>query len=236
MRIGVPRVRSAGPALGEHPLAAPDDARQQRHAGLARHPHGAGLEVLEVVGLRDGGLGEDADDLAAAAGLDGGAVAVGGGARAVDRDVLHAAHQRPADPVVEHLLLGHEAHEPAGRPGGEPGEGEVEVADVVDRHDGAARAGDVLVARDGEAQPEAAEDGAREADDGRYTGSAMARTLAPRPLSASAARLAARRTARRRSGHRGVRLGAGTGPLHALGHRGPGVAAGVQLAARQQER
>ena len=46
--------------------------------------------------------------------VDRGAVGPGTGL-AVDRDVVHAAHQRAADPVGEDLLLGHEPHQPPGR-------------------------------------------------------------------------------------------------------------------------
>jgi hypothetical protein len=58
--------------------------------------------------------------------------------------VLHAAHERSADLVVEDLLLGHEADQPARGLRGKAGEGEVEVADVVDGHHRAAGAGHVL--------------------------------------------------------------------------------------------
>ena len=61
--------------------------------------------------------------------------------RAVDRDVLHPAHERTGDPVGEDRLLRHEADEAPGRLSREAGIREVEVARVVDRHDGAADAG-----------------------------------------------------------------------------------------------
>jgi hypothetical protein len=65
--------------------------------GVAGHPHGAGLEVLELVRQRDRRLGEHADDLAGAQRRHRCGVAVGRDAVAVDRDVLHAAHERAAD-------------------------------------------------------------------------------------------------------------------------------------------
>src|SRR6185436_11871324 len=62
---------------------------------------------------------------------------------------------RPGDLAVEDLFLRHESHLAAEMllVGGQPGEGEVEVAGVVDRDDGTARAGQVLDTGDGELQP-----------------------------------------------------------------------------------
>ena len=57
--------RELGAVLWDpHPLGAPDRHRDQRHVGRLRHPHRAALEVLELERPRDGGLGEDPDDLA----------------------------------------------------------------------------------------------------------------------------------------------------------------------------
>jgi hypothetical protein len=39
--------------------------------------------------------------------------------------VPHAAHERPRDPVLEHLLLGHEPGLPLGRQAGEAAEDEI---------------------------------------------------------------------------------------------------------------
>jgi len=60
--------------------------------------------------------------------------------------VTHASHQRTADAMIEHLLFGHEPHLPAQTlfVGGQAGEGEIEVAGVVDRHHGAAAPRHVL--------------------------------------------------------------------------------------------
>ena len=75
----------------------------------------------------------------------------------VDLDVAAGAHDRPADAVVEELALGHEARPAADLVDGDPGVDEVDVADVVDREQRAAGAGEVLEAGDGDPLAERAE-------------------------------------------------------------------------------
>ena len=68
--------------------------------------------------------------------------------------MVQRPHDRPDDLVVEHLLFGHEPHQPS-RPylaGRKAGEGEVEVSGVVDRHHRASGGGQVLQTGDGELQ------------------------------------------------------------------------------------
>src|SRR5207249_6209700 len=96
------------------------------------------------------GFGEDADDLTGLQLFE--SLAVGGQARgAVDGDVVHPAHERPGDPVVEDLLLRHEPRQPLGRARAEAAEDEVQVAHVVARDDRTAVARDVLRALDPDA-------------------------------------------------------------------------------------
>lgn len=130
-------------ALGPQPLGAPQGHRDQRDPGLLCHASRTRLERLQRERLRDRRLGEDPDDLPGAQRVE--RVLVGRlTLLAVDGDVLHAAHQRTGDLVPEHRLLGHEAHEPLLRQGGETVEDEVQVADVVADKDRTAGPRDVL--------------------------------------------------------------------------------------------
>ena len=80
---------------------------------------------------------------------------------------MHRAHHRPADRVVEDLPLGHEPHQAPRGVGGEAAEDEVDVGDVVERQQRAARAGDVLGAAHLEPQPPSPEQQLRRDDDRR---------------------------------------------------------------------
>ncbi|PQM49648.1 hypothetical protein C1Y40_00124 [Mycobacterium talmoniae] len=147
-------IQLLGVILGPDPLRAPDDVRHDRHAGRDRHPGRAALELLELKAAADRGLGVDADQLAGLEVLAGG-LERRGAVVAVHRDVAAAAHDRAGDAVIEHLLFGHEPHLAAQTllVGRQAGEGEVEVAGVVDRDDGPAGLGQVLHSGDRELQP-----------------------------------------------------------------------------------
>ena len=112
------------------------------------------LNSFEFEAAADRRLRVHPDEFAVLQRLHGG-VERGGAAGAVHRDVAHPAHERAADAVVEDLpaWLG-ETHQTAWvrEVRGQTGEGEVEVAGVIDRHDGAARGGQVLHPGDREAQ------------------------------------------------------------------------------------
>ena len=103
---------AAGP--WSRPAVTPRSRSGSRgHSGGGRHPHCAGLELLELERTTDRRLRKNADDLPGAQCLQGGAVRRRS-RRAVNRDVVHAAHQRAGHRMGENLLLGHETHEPAG--------------------------------------------------------------------------------------------------------------------------
>ena len=104
-------------------------------------------------------------------------------ADAVDRDVVHAAHERPADRMAEHRLLRHEAHQPPPRgPERNAGEGEVEVGDVVHDDDTAAVGRHVLLAHDVDAQVERLEGRQGDADDAAVQPLGHEATLVGRPV------------------------------------------------------
>ncbi len=158
--------REVATVVGQDPVPAEQDHRDQRDVGGAGHPDRAVLDLLDLQRSAHGGLGEHPDQLARLEGGDG--VAEGGGPGvAVDRDVLHAAHERAGDGVLEDAVLGHEAHESMPHPvGGDAAQGEVEVAGVVDGEDGATGSRDVLLADHIDAQPEPGEQRAGGQDDG----------------------------------------------------------------------
>ena len=85
------------------------------YAGLGRDAYGTGLELLELHGSRDRGLGEDADGLARLAGSRPRSRSTLSPDAAVHLDVVQRAHQRAERPVVEELALGHEAHQASAR-------------------------------------------------------------------------------------------------------------------------
>ena len=86
----------ARPALGPQPLGSPHRHRDQRHAGRGGHPHRAALDLLDGERPADRRLREDADHLAVLERLQG-LLVRGEPGVAVDRDVVHAPHQRPGD-------------------------------------------------------------------------------------------------------------------------------------------
>jgi len=81
-----------------------------------------------------------------------------------DRDVVHPPHERARVAVREDLLLRHEPHQALRRLRAEPGEDEVEVADVVARQHGPTFAGYVVRAVHGDPQVEQAEQELRGGD------------------------------------------------------------------------
>ena len=97
IEIVLPREKSLRVVLGHHPLGAPEHHRDQRDAGRRGDPDRPGLELLDLHGPRDRGLGEDPDQLAVARGVarprSQRRLAVG----PVDLDVAAGAHDRAAD-------------------------------------------------------------------------------------------------------------------------------------------
>jgi hypothetical protein len=140
--------------LGPDALGTPHDVRHDRHVAGDGHPRRAGLELLDLEAAADRGLGIDADELAILECLTG-AFERCRAVNAIHLDVPQAAHDRAADLAVEDFLLCHEPDLAAEvlLVGGQAGEGEVEVAGVVDGDDGTARGRQVLDAGHGELQP-----------------------------------------------------------------------------------
>ena len=162
-----------------------------------RHPHGAALEGQQLERPRDGRLGEDPDDLALRGGR---APRRGRPRRPASRSTGMCFMPRisgPATGCLEDALLGHEPDEPLRRVRGQPGEGEVQPAGVVDGHDGAALARDVLGAGDGELQPQADEGHAGGSDHRGIDPIRHRRLSPPRPYGLRARRPPARRAGRR---------------------------------------
>ncbi len=128
-----------GTVLSPDPLRTPNNMRNDRHPGLDRHSGRPRLEFLDLEAAADGRLGVHADEFAGLQHPDGGVVGRGP-VLPIHRDVAQAAHNGTGDLVIEHLLLGHEPHlaPEALLVGGQTRKGEVEVAGVVDRDDGAA--------------------------------------------------------------------------------------------------
>ncbi|OPZ51272.1 MAG: hypothetical protein BWY91_02709 [bacterium ADurb.BinA028] len=151
--------------LGPHPLGSPDDTRDDRDTGVARHPRRTHLEVLELKRPRDGRLGIDPDNLTIAQRSDRPTVCRPA-RRAVDGNVLHPLHQRAGHRVLEDRLLGHEPDEPPARQHSIAGIGEVEIAGVVDRQHRSPVFGHVLRTGHGETQPLEGEEGLGDPDDG----------------------------------------------------------------------
>ncbi len=143
-----------GMPLGPDALRAPHDVRHDRHVGGDGHARRPRLELLDLEASADRGLRVDADQLAFLERL-AGLLERGGAAVTVHLDVPQAAHDRSGELAVEDLFLRHEPNLAAQvlLVGGQSGEREVEVAGVVDRDDGTARAGQVLHAGNGELQP-----------------------------------------------------------------------------------
>ncbi len=139
--VAAPEVARA--PLGPQALGAPQGHRDQRHPCFLGQPCRTRLEALQGEGLRDRRLGEHSDDLAGT--QRGQRVLVRVLALlAVDGDVLHAAHQGARDLVPEHRLLGHEPHQALLRQRREPGEDEVQIADVIAHQNRATGLRDVL--------------------------------------------------------------------------------------------
>ncbi|GAB2912778.1 hypothetical protein GCM10027047_08720 [Rhodococcus aerolatus] len=138
---------------GDETVCAPGDHGDDRHLLADREAGRAQLERSQGPRAADGGLGEHADQLAVlqrALGVAVGELAVA----AVHRHVVHRAHERPRHGVVEAGLLRHEADEPTSFVRRQPDDGEVEVADVVYRHDRGVPLGQVLRAADVDLQAE----------------------------------------------------------------------------------
>ena len=123
-----------GMPLGPDALGAPDDVRNDRHIGVDGHPGRTGLQRLDLEAAADGGLRVHTHQLTGPQRRARRGEGVGP-AVPVDFDMAQLAHDGSADLVIEDLFLGHETHLPAAPlfVGGQTGEGEIEVAGVVDR-------------------------------------------------------------------------------------------------------
>ena len=169
-------------ALGQDPLAPPHGPRDERRAGRHGHARGARLAGARDEGPADRALREHADHLAGLEGDDGRVDGIRGEPKAVHGKVLHATHQRSGEPVIEDLLLGHEAHQALARPGPVPDEHEIEVANVV-RSDHRGPVGrDVVCSRGPDVPRHRLEQGQRHPDDRPVDVFHKQVTLCPHPM------------------------------------------------------
>jgi hypothetical protein len=113
---------------------------------------------------RDRRFGKHPHDLARLEGTDRGTER-GCPRRSIYRDVVHSAHQRAADLVTEHVVLGHEAHKTLAGYRRQSGVGEVKIAQVVDHQNCATGRRDVVRTGDGELQTLCCEQRSRDTDD-----------------------------------------------------------------------